>query len=125
MKDPPSWSRPNSRVTSRHLEGQRAEFGEKQYVKDLESFSVKGFQALPASNVRLACTLTGRQPEAENASDWGGFWLFLTLVAALLKLQPDTLDLTVRFFPFREVTPYTAIIDSRCSSAPPDRLRRV
>ena len=50
-------------------------------------------------------TLTWRQPEAENASDWGGFWLFLTLVVALLKLQPDTLDLTVRFFPFREVTP--------------------
>ena len=30
--------RPNSRVTNRHLEGHSAEFGEKQYVKDLESF---------------------------------------------------------------------------------------
>ena len=53
----------------------------------------------------LERTLTWRQPEAENASDWGGFWLFLTLAAALLKLQFDTLNLIVRFFPFREVTP--------------------
>ena len=33
-----TWGRPNSRVTNRHLEGHSAEFGEKQYVKDLESF---------------------------------------------------------------------------------------
>ena len=34
----PTRGRPNSRVTNRHLEGHSAEFGEKQYVKDLESF---------------------------------------------------------------------------------------
>jgi hypothetical protein len=80
----------------------------KSYAKDSKSFLDKSLQEPPDSGVRLERTLTGRQPEAENASDWGGFWLFLTLVAALLKLQPDTLDLTVRFFPFREVTPLMA-----------------